>query len=328
MSVLDKIARMKSRTSERISFASHRDIFHSFAEGDNIIRLVGEFLEVHTHFIAPVAKRNDRGLCQARFFQGDNRLPQTVNCINWNLDLEELKSFKDRRCPFCKLNEIARKASRELRDSTDAEDKKEREYFDALGKASYSRTGLKWHLIDRNSPWILKVVDGKEEKVKGLKIGTIGTELWKDINGIFDQCGFDITDDEDGIDICVTKTSGQKTSYAGKAVLFGKPLSVKVTPLTDEERAYDRYDLQAICGKQTDLQMMLDALHEDLKEVLDANGGEPSEPCNEEDPDPAPPPPSSRRTPATVGRKNIKSDDDDVLGSDEDVLEGVGSKKK
>jgi len=37
-------------------------------------------------------------------------------------------------------------------------------------------------------------VDGKEEKVKGYKIGSVGVELWKDIEGIFNQCGFDISD--------------------------------------------------------------------------------------------------------------------------------------
>jgi hypothetical protein len=317
MNVLDKIRKMKERTPERGSFSSHKDIFHSFREGDNILRLVGEFLEVRTHFIAPVPKRNDRGLCQARAFQGNNHLPQLINCLNWDIQKEEARSPKDCRCPVCKLNDIARKA---LKESPSVEEKK---FFEALKASAYPRTGLKWHLIDRDNPFVLKVVDGREEKVKGHKIGTIGTDLWKDISGVFDQCGFDITDPKDGIDLCVTKkTENNKTGYAGKAVLVGRPPTVKVTPLTDEELAYELYDLKAICGKQVDLDMLMDALHGDLREMLDVNidSASDSESTPPEDAPPVPPSPVTRR-PVTV-----QADSDDVLGGEE--LEGLPSKKK
>ena len=320
MSVLDKIRKMKERAPERGSFSSHKDIFHSFKEGDNIIRLVGEFLEVRTHFIAPVQKRSDRGLCQAKAFQGNNRLPQLVNCLNWDITKEEARSAKDCRCPFCKLNDIARKA---LKEKPSAEEKK---YFEGLKAAAYPRTGLKWHLIDRENPYVLKVVDGKEEKVKGLKIGTVGTELWKDIEGVFNQCGIDITDPKDGIDLCVTKTTGSKTSYAGKAVLVGKPPTVKVSPLTAEELAYELYDLKAICGKQTELDLLMDALHGDLRDMLDINTADaPEAETPPEDAAPVPPPPTTVAAPV---RRPVPAAaaDDDVLGGDE--LAGLPSKKK
>jgi hypothetical protein len=316
MSVLDKIRKMKERTPERGSFSQHRDIFHSFHEGDNIIRLVGEFLEVRTHFIAPAPKRNDRGLCQAKAFQGNNHLPMLVNCPNWDITKEEARSPKDCHCPFCKLNEIARKG---LKEHPSPEEKK---FYEGLRSAAYPRTGLRWHLIDRDNPYVLKVVDNKEEKVKGLKIGTISTELWKDIEGVFNQCDIDITDAKDGIDLCVTKTVDAKTSYAGKAVLTGKPPTVKVTPLTAEELAYELYDLKAVCGKQTELDALLDALHGDLREMLDVNLVEsaPDAETPPEDAAPVPPPPATVRRPVTA------KDTDDVLGGDE--LEGLPSKKK
>jgi hypothetical protein len=166
------------------------------------------------------------------------------------------------------------------------------------------------------------VVDGKEEKVKGLKIGTIGTELWRDIEGVFTQCGIDITDPKEGIDLCVTKASANnKTGYAGKAVLVGKPPTVKVTPLTDEELAFEMYDLKAICGKQTELDLLMDALHGDLREMLDINIGDVA--ADEAPPEDAPPvpPPSTIRRPVTV-----QADNDDVLGGEE--LDGLPSKKK
>jgi hypothetical protein len=319
MSLLDKIKRMNERKPERGSFSSHKDIFHSFRDGDNIIRLVGEFLEVRTHFIAPVPKRSDRGLCLAKAFQGDKRLPQLVNCLNWDVAKEEARPAKDSHCPFCKLNDIARKA---LKGKPSAEEKK---FWEGLKASAYPRTGLKWHLIDRDDPFVLRVVDGKEEKVKGLKIGTIGTELWKDIEGIFNQCGSDITNPKDGIDICVTKTVAAKTNYAGKAVLVGKPPTVKVTPLTPEELAYELYDLKAICGKQTELDLLMDALHTDLREVLDINAGEttPDAETPPEDAPPVPTPPPTVRHPVTA---TAAKDDDDVLGGEE--LPGLPAKKK
>lgn len=264
--VLDKIRKMKEREPVRGGFTNFRGIFHAWKDADNLVRLVGEFIEVKTHFVSPNPKRGERGLCQAKAFQGNNRIPQTVNCLDWDVAKEE--PTKLHTCPFCKLNAIAKQA---LKENPTADEKK---FFDALKQSAYARTALKWHIIDRDDPFVLKLENGTEIKVPGLKIATLGLELWKDIEGIFNQCGFDISDLDEGIDICVTKTTAAKTAYAAKAVLFGRPPTVKVTPLSPEERAFERHDLKAICGKQTSLDALMDALHGDLRELLDLNSSD------------------------------------------------------
>lgn len=261
--VLDKIRKMKERAPVRGNFSSFRGIFHQWKDGDNTIRLVGEFLEVKTHYVSPNPKRGERGLCQAKSFQGNNRIPQTVNCLDWDIEKEEPK--KTRTCPFCKLQAIARQA---LKENPTPDEKK---FFDALKQSAYARTALKWQIVDRDDPFILKVDNGAEIKVPGLKIATLGIELWKDIEGIFNQCGFDLTDADEGIDLTITKSSGNKTTYSAKAVLIGRPPTVKVTPLTPEERGWEKHDLKAICGRQTALDMLLDSLHGDLRELIDLN---------------------------------------------------------
>jgi hypothetical protein len=310
-SVLDKIRRMKEREPVRTNFSSFRGIFHSWKDADNIVRLVGEMTEVHTHYVCPNPKRGERGLCQGKSFQGEGKIPATVNCLDWDIAKEEMK--KDRTCPFCKLSALAKQA---LKENPNAEEKK---FFEALKQASYARVALKWNIIDRDDPYIIKVDNGNEIKVPGLKIATVGKELWRDIEGVFNQCGFDITDTDEGIDICVTKGSGAKTTYAAKAVLFGKPLSVKVTPLTAEERSWDLHDLKTICGKQTAFDLLMDALHPDLRELLDLNSGE-------EEAAPATPPKSAGKIPRKMAEEE---EQDDALGDeDEDAIGGSSGVKK
>jgi hypothetical protein len=314
---------MKERKAEHGNWSSHRDIFLTFHDGDQEIRLVGEFLEVWTHYIAPAVKRGDRGLCQAKAFQGDKKIPVAINCLNWDIEHETFLPEKDRHCPFCKLNDIARKT---LKQKVNAEEKK---FFEVLRQAAYPRQSLKWHLIDRENSYVLKVVDGKEEKVKGLKIGTISKDLWRDIEGVFDQCGIDLADPKDGIDLCITKTIvNGKTSYSGKAMLVGKPPTVKVTPLTPEELAFELYDLKAICGKMVDRDLLVDALHGDIREILELNASETEVPPEQapEDAQPVPPPPAA--TSSTVRRPvRAEAAEDDVLGGDDDAPKGPSSKK-
>lgn len=271
--VLAKIRKMKERPPEkggRREFSSFRNLFHNWHDGDNIVRLLGEFVEVRTHYIAPVPKRKDRGLCKADAFQGENHLPATINCPDWDVEKEESKPTKT--CPICRLAAIARAALKDKESKPTADEKK---FLETLRNAAFQRTGLKWNLFDREDPFITKKDGENEVKVKGAKIGTLGPDAWKDVDGIFTQCQCDITDPVEGIDICVTKTVGNKTGYSAKAVLeknktTGK-MEVKVTPLTDEEKAIPLHDLKVICGKQTDMQKVIDALHDDLRELLEAN---------------------------------------------------------
>jgi len=262
MSTLDKVRRLKERRPQAGGNGRIRGIFHGWKDGDNTIRLAGSFLEVRTHFIAPAPKRQDRGLCRADAFQGDNNIPQVVNCLDWDIEKEEPRSVK--RCPICKLYEIARSV---LKDNPTPEEKK---FFDALRQSAVARTNLKWNIIDRDDPYVVLTDNGTEKRVLGFKVATVGMEAWKDIEGIFEQCNIDISDPVKGIDIKVTKGSnGTRVVYSAQAVLAGERL--KITPFSAEEAAMPLHDLKVLCGKQIDPQRIVDSLHEDLMELYSVN---------------------------------------------------------
>lgn len=262
MNTLDKVRRLKERRPQAGGSGRMRGIFHQWKDGDNTIRLAGSFLEVRTHFIAPAPKRSDRGLCRQDAFVGDNAIPQVINCLNWDAEKEEPRATKT--CPICKLMEIARAILKE--NPTDEEKK----FAELLRQAASPRPNLKWNIIDREDPYIVLTDNGKETRVLGLKIATIGMEAWKDIEGVFEQCNRDISDPKLGIDIKVTKGhNGTRTVYSAQAVLDG--VSLKVSPFTAEEAALPMHDLKALCGKSVPVQKILDALHEDLRNIYDVN---------------------------------------------------------
>lgn len=318
MGVLDKIKKFKNtRPKNEGGRGRMTGIFHDWKEGPNHIRLVGEFLEVKTHFIAPAPKRQERGLCQQSAFAKDNenRIPQVINCPDWDITMEQEKEVKT--CPVCKLFRLAKTA---LKEGPDAEEKK---YLDGLVSLSRQRTNLKWNIFDRNDPNVKHIDEsGNEEDKKGLKIASIGMEAWDDIEGIFDQCGFDITDAEEGCDINVIKGhNGTRTSYSAQVILAGKEL--KITPFDDEEKEVisGKHDLKAICGKQTDSDKVLDALHGDYRDLLDINDDE-EEVVNSAIPEDEP----KEEAPAEVPAESDDSDDD--FDDDEDALLGGTEKKK
>ena len=281
-SVLERIRKLKETRPQNRGGNSIKGIFHKWGDNENQIRLVGNLLEVKTHYIAPAANRGDRGLCIAESFKGDGSISQVINCSNWDIEREE--SSKKKTCVICQLNSIARSALSE------SPDKDEKEFLDKLVSDTNARTSLKWNIIDRANPFVTQISDDEEKKVLGMKIATIGMEAWKDIEGIFEQVGFDITDAEDGIDISVNKGSnGMRTTYSAKAVLDG--LSILQTPLSADELSLEPHDLKKICGKVTPSDKVADALHGDLRALLDINTDgasdivEPDSPDDDDDDD-------------------------------------------
>ena len=264
-STLDKVRRLKAKTPQnKGSFGRMKGIYHNWLDGENVIRLVGEFLEVRTHFIAPAPKRNDRGLCRADVFKGEGSLPMVVNCPDWDAVKEEAKPVKT--CPLCKLSAVAKAIKKEV--GSTAEEKK---FFDALGQQAEAKFNLKWNILDRNDPNILLVDEqGNEKKVLGFKIANVGKEAWNDIESIFAQCKIDISDPNKGVDIKVVKGhNGKRTVYSAQAILEGT--SLRVTPFTEEEKALQMHNLKERCGQSTPVQKIIDALHEDLRQLYEEN---------------------------------------------------------
>ena len=309
MNMMDKIKSIKRGGMKKSSI---KGIFHQFKDGDNPVRLVGEFVQVKTHFIAPSPKRKDRGLCQQEAFEGEDKLPQVVNCADWDINGE--KETKEKTCVICKLNALAREMLKNSK--LTAEDK---EHFKALSAATYARTSLKWNILDRDDPYVVQNTDDGEKKILGLKISTIGMEAWTDIEKIFHQLGFDITDPVKGIDININKGSnGARVKYSANAIMQG--ITVKQTPMTEEELALEKHDLKKICGSEVDQAKVLSALHVDLRSYLEdvatepipeeegEGVSEPAEPEVEPEPEPAPPPVAAKpKTSSFSGPVNLGS---------------------
>ena len=269
---IDKIRKLRASRPSGNSGGKLKGIFHQWNDGDNILRLVGQFLETKTHFLAPAPKRGERGLCRADAFQGNEKMAQVVNCLNWDIVNEEERKGG---CPICRLGNIAHQV---LKEECTEEEKK---IFEKLRSACNARTQLKWNILDRDDPFVLSVENGSERKVPGYKIASIGMEAWDDIEGVFDQMGFDISDPEEGLDICVNKGhNGTRVAYSAQAVIdkTKRPPVAKVTPLTPEEQALTLHDLKVICGKSVDAQKIIDSLHEDYRELLDVNPSDEVEP--------------------------------------------------
>jgi len=274
MNILDRVKKIQESRGSGGNFTKTRGIFFKFEDGDNVIRLFGgDLLQVKTHYIAPAPKRNDRGLCVAEAFQGEERLPFVVNCHDWDQDAEKKKSEKT--CPICKLNRIAHHA---LKVGGDDLTSKEKDFLENLRRASNATTAIKWNIIDRANPNVTEISDSGEKEVLGLKIASFGMEAWRDIGGIFTQLEVDISDPDEGCDICVKRGhNGVRTSYKAQPVMDG--MKIAQTPLTEEERALEPHDLRKICGKMTDIDLIVDNLHDDLREIYNSDeaGGEEEE---------------------------------------------------
>jgi hypothetical protein len=272
MSVLDRLTKAQASRPQGGTFQKVKGIFHNWKVGVNRIRLVGDYTEVRTHFIAPSQKsqkRKDRGLCMATAFQGNDKIPQVINCPDWDIALERPK--KEKSCPICKLNAVAKAV---LAEKPSAEEK---EFFENLRAASRATNTLKWNIIDRDDPFVEVDNDGKTERVLGFKIASVGAEAFKDITGIYMQLGYDINEPDKGIDIEVTRDDkGARTTYSARPVIEGT--SLKVTPLTKEERALALHDLKVRCGRQTEIDKIVNALHDDLRQIISVD-------VTEEEPD-------------------------------------------
>ena len=108
MGILDKVKKLNNSLpvagNNKNTFAG--DIWHNFKDGDNNLRLVGEFIQIRQHYIAASKQKKSRGLCIPEAFLGDGKLGVNINCSDWDIDTETEK--KDKSCVICRLNKIAK----------------------------------------------------------------------------------------------------------------------------------------------------------------------------------------------------------------------------
>jgi hypothetical protein len=300
MGTLDKIKAFRnSKPAGGGNFSKQRDIFFKYKDGSNVVRLVGEFVRVETHYISPDPKRKDRGLCIPGAFDGEGSLPRVMNCLDWDLEKEQPTTTKT--CPICKLHRVAHAALKEAGDSIEDKDKK---YLEGIRSASRPSTSLKWNIIDRSDPYITEEKpDGSVAKILGYKVINVGMEAWNDIEGIFSQMDpVDITDIEEGMDIDIIKDhNGVRTCYKARVMMQGK--SAKVTPLTEAERAMQPHDLKRLSKRLVDAGKLVDSLHDDLRALIEDDAPAAAEEASEPAPAPkteapAPKPAAPKTAPA------------------------------
>ena len=269
---LDRLAKMAKEREEKSAnrgTGGYTKMFHSWKPGANNIRLVGRFIEVRTHYLG---QENQKvALCKKDAFDKANprHIPMIVNCPNWNKETNEF--VKDGKCPICALNKLARVSIKHKDDPEMALKPSELADFEALKSATSSRSSLKWSIIDRDNPNVIKVENGTETQVPGYKIATITNDIQKGILTIGSQLG-DISSINSGVDITVTQSKvNNKTSYTVSPSFDPKTRQVKVTPLTAEERGMQLPDLDAMCAKQTEIKDIYDALTDEFRQLIEDN---------------------------------------------------------
>lgn len=235
-------------------------------DGKNVGRCVGDYVETHTHSLSPNSF-GSIGVADEASFKGKGFIPFEVTCTDWDLKTE--KYNRERTCPFCKLYGRACKALK--RKDLTAEEKKT---FEQIKEANKPSKKIKWNFIDRDAPYYIKVNgDKKEEQVKGLKVASYSFGQFNDIKGIVEQNGLDISDPDTGIDIIVTKgKEGDKVKYSIQACI--EKLAVKVTPLTDEEKSWKKWDFVDMYSKPYDFAAIKSKMHENFRIVLELSDEE------------------------------------------------------
>lgn len=277
--MLERIKAFQERTNASraaaASFSGQKeDIFYDFAEGRvNRIRLVGTWTTMRSHWVGP-SKFNAIHLFPDSAFTGEGAIKKNLNCVDFDPATENVVDAASRECVICRLhakvNEIlvndAEAKAKADRDSVPyvALDKKQIDFLNSIAKAAKFRERIFFHIIDRDHPEILP---GK----KGLKIAEFPPPLFEAFKKLAAQYNdFEFYDEKDGMDLLITKSpkaSGQKGhDYSIAVATAGRGFAF--TPLTDEEMAYEKPDIQRIFGRKPDQAALLEAMIPECRDLI------------------------------------------------------------
>jgi len=272
-----------NRTIKRIEESNARSSGGNFAKeniwfdwgnsDEHVIRLVGDWREVHSHWIGASKFGKDVAILKPTAFVGDSKLPMSVSCDNWDASTETEETDA---CPVCRL---AKKADWILNHPKYANeiDEADKENFKAVRRKCAVKINYIFKCIDRENPYV-----DDEKTRKGYKIIKMPQELWNAILEMGRKIkGVEIASVDEGIDITIKRqrpANGQKgkTTYTASPVYDG--MTVKQTPLTDEEKAFRDIDLLKFIGKPVDKDRFESELVEEnnirmLYEMTDADTG-------------------------------------------------------
>ena len=272
-------ARLEREEKEKSSRGYDNDmIFKDLSEGTHTLRLVGEWITTRSHGIS-ATPWNRFEIYPASAFEGDDALKKQVNCSNFNPDTEQ--EHEEKTCIICRLRAAVRDLlyGRDGRVNPQLTDKQV-EYLKNITKKCYAKERYRFLCIDRDNPYV-----NTETKKKGFKIVEFSSELLKSFMAMVkSNPDIDFTSDEGGCDIQVTRTgTGSDTNYTVIPKMKGVMLAV--SPLTDEEKGWERPDILKICNKLPDQEKLYLRLKPEMRDFIDdAAGGAPIFPKKEEKP--------------------------------------------
>ena len=213
---------------------------------EHVVRLVGDFKWIRQHWIGQSQFGQDIDIINLSAFKGENKIPMSVACGNWDPETESEDPDSD-NCPVCRLGHNADKMLQKYGKEMEEADK---EKVKNIRKKCAVRNVYLFKCIDRDNPYT-----DEEKTRKGYKIIRMPAELLTSIIELSKKLeSINITSPEEGIDITIKRVKPEgkkgKTNYSALPVYKG--MTIKQTPLTAEELAYRDLDLTKFAGKPVD----------------------------------------------------------------------------
>ena len=256
--MLDRIRAAQKRQEETntSSSSANENIFYNLTEGSHQIRLVGEWVTIHSHWIGN-SQYTQVELFPDSAFSGEKKIKKIICCSDFDIDTELPK--KEKTCVLCNLR---REANKMLYDSSLDLSKEQKEYLSKISREASANERYFFLCIDRDSP---EIAPGK----KGLKIIEFPMPLMKMFFTLVEKnSDIDIVSDSEGVDLTIEKKKEKKGySYALNFVMSGR--SVASTPLTEEEMQYQRHDIKKIMGKLPVQRDIYENLNPDFRDMIE-----------------------------------------------------------
>lgn len=309
MTIAERIKAAQSRLDEdnQGGFDKNEKIFFELSEGEHHIRLVSQWVEVHSHFIGNTKFTKEK-LFPDSAFEGDNHLRKFVTCPDFD-PTTEMPAPKS-TCVLCYLYNTMNNLINSGSDQLTNEDI---EFFKRVRSTSFVRNRHLFLCLDRDNP---EIAPGR----KGLKIIEFPRKLFQQYLVLLKKNPkLDFASPDKAPELCITVAgTGKDATYSITYEMDGT--EVLTTALTDEERKYQRHDILKIVGKPTSQKLLYEKLRKSIRQLID-DYEVPSEPVDakkdDDDDDDEPPRKPSRRdddedeAPRKPSYRRRDDDDDD-----------------
>lgn len=236
------------------------DSFFKWTKNEHTIRLVGDFIIAKSHWIGP-SKFNSVSLFDDKLFVGEDKLPHQINCNNWDIDTEV--EDKSCGCVICKLRKVAGDIL--YSEEGKALDEKDKKFFKDLKYKCDARTRYWFNCIDRDNPFV-----DEAKTIRGYKAIEIPSDMFEGILALSEKLsGVDLTSPDGGIDLVISKSGGDGSPVKYSVLPKMEGLTVKSSPLTEQEQEMELLDLKKIFGKKQDQDVLFEKLNDDIKSLID-----------------------------------------------------------